>query len=92
MVNSANPKCPLCRAALVAAQLRAGVTAAEAAAAAAAAAGDQGVEEAMEVEGSDQQAVAVSESKLQALLKEVIRMRSSAEGGLGGCVVVQQVG
>lgn len=70
-VIAANPKCPLCRAALSAAELRVGVTAGEAAAAAAPA--DGGAEGEGEASGAAQQPepVVVSESKLQALLKEV---------------------
>lgn len=83
---AANAKCPLCRRDITAADLRHGITAAEAdeeeaaAAAAAAAAGDKG--KAPVGEGGGKEAgpepavphaepVYVSESKLQALLKEV---------------------
>ncbi len=68
MVNqSATPKCPLCRAQLAAEQLKLGVTAAEAAAAA-----PPEEEEAAEAPAPAEPAIN-SESKLQALLKEVGR-------------------
>ena len=75
-VIATNPKCPLCRRTIVAPDLRQGVTAAEAdaeeaaaEAAAAAAEGGKGEEGAAEAPPAEQ--VFVSESKLQALLKEV---------------------
>ncbi|GAB4812994.1 hypothetical protein N2152v2_000040 [Parachlorella kessleri] len=68
--QSATPKCPLCRAQLAAEQLKLGVTAAEAAAAAA----PPEEEEAAEAPAPAEPAIN-SESKLQALLKELRAMR-----------------
>lgn len=83
-VIATNPKCPLCRRAITAPDLRQGVTAAEAdaeeaeaEAAAAAAKGGEGEAGAGEAPPAEQ--AFVSESKLQALLKEV-RAASWREG------------
>lgn len=82
---AANPKCPLCRRAITAPDLRQGITAADAdaqeVAAEAAAAAALGAKSGELEEGTGEAAeqVVVSESKLQALLKEV-RWRKSCVG------------